>query len=297
MLVGDDPASHIYVTRKHEAAQQAGIRSLDRRLPAETSEEELLELLEELNADDSVDGILVQLPLPPQIDEARVIRAVDPEKDVDGFHPLNAGQLYLGRPTLVPATPLGIMALLAEHRIPLDGARAVVVGRSDIVGKPVAHLLLQANATVTVCHSHTADLARETLDADVLVVAVGIPALVSPDMVKTGSVVVDVGMNRTRGGPRRRRRPGRRRPRRVHHAGARRRRADDDRDAAPQHGSGRPLPPQNACVPLRPALTFAPLRQSPAARCPGRRLCVRRNVGSGHRQVVLEREGVRVHRA
>src|SRR4051794_5675876 len=200
VLVGDDPASHVYITRKHEAAQQAGIRSLDRRLPAETSEEELLELLEELNADDSVDGILVQLPLPPQIDEARVIRAVDPEKDVDGFHPLNAGQLYLGRPTLVPATPLGIMALLAEHRIPLDGARAVVIGRSDIVGKPVAHLLLQANATVTVCHSHTADLGRETLDADVLVVAVGIPAIVSPDMVKAGGVVVDVGINRTDAG-------------------------------------------------------------------------------------------------
>ena len=138
-----------------------------------------------------------------------MIRAVDPEKDVDGFHPLNAGQLYLGRPTLVPATPLGIMALLAEHRIPLEGARAVVVGRSDIVGKPVAHLLLQANATVTVCHSHTADLARETLDADVLVVAVGIPALVTPGH----------GQGRIRGrrrrhephggGPRRRRRPGR----------------------------------------------------------------------------------------
>jgi methylenetetrahydrofolate dehydrogenase (NADP+)/methenyltetrahydrofolate cyclohydrolase len=200
VLVGDDPASHIYVTRKHDAAQQAGIRSLDRRLPAETSQDELLELLEELNADDAVDGILVQLPLPPQIDEARVIRAVDPEKDVDGFHPVNAGQLYLGRPTLVPATPLGIMALLAEHRISLDGAHAVVVGRSDIVGKPVAHLLLQANATVTICHSHTADLARETLDADVLVVAVGIPALISPDMVKTGSTVVDVGMNRTEAG-------------------------------------------------------------------------------------------------
>src|SRR6476659_6826218 len=185
--VGEDPASSIYLRRKHEAASEAGIRSVDRKFPAEISEDELLTILAELNADDSIDGILVQLPLPEGLDEARVIAAVDPVKDVDGFHPLNAGQLYLGRPTHVPATPLGIMALLDEHRIPLDGARAVVIGRSDIVGKPIAHLLLQAHATVTICHSHTDDLARQTLDADVLVVAVGIPALVSPDMIKTGS--------------------------------------------------------------------------------------------------------------
>ena len=199
VLVGDDPASHLYITRKHEAAQEVGIRTDDHRLPAETSEEEVLELLRELNADDEVDAILPQLPM-PGIDEARIIRAVDPVKDVDGFHPLNAGQLYLGRPTLVPATPRGILALLAEYSIPLDGARAVVVGRSDIVGKPVAHLLLQANATVTICHSHTDDLARQTLDADVLVVAAGIAGLVDPDMVKQGAAVVDVGQNRTEAG-------------------------------------------------------------------------------------------------
>jgi len=199
VLVGDDPASHLYINRKHEAAEEVGIRTIDHRLPAETSEEEVLELLRELNADDEVDAILPQLPM-PGIDEARIIRAVDPVKDVDGFHPLNAGQLYLGRPTLVPATPSGIMALLGEYSIPLDGARAVVVGRSDIVGKPVAHLLLQANATVTICHSHTDDLARQTLYADVLVVATGIPGLVDPEMVKQGAAVVDVGQNRTEAG-------------------------------------------------------------------------------------------------
>jgi methylenetetrahydrofolate dehydrogenase (NADP+)/methenyltetrahydrofolate cyclohydrolase len=195
--VGDDPASTIYLKRKHEAAQEAGIASDDRKVPEDTSQEDVLALVSELNADDAVDGILVQLPLPQQIDEARVIRAVDPVKDVDGFHPFNAGQLYLGRPTLVPATPLGIMALLAEHRVPLEGAEAVVVGRSDIVGKPIAHLLLQSNATVTICHSRTRDLARYTLEADVLVVAVGAPEVVTPDMVKQGSAVVDVGINRT----------------------------------------------------------------------------------------------------
>ena len=199
VLVGDDPASHLYIDRKHEAAEEVGIRTIDHRLPAETSEEEVLELLRDLNADDEVDAILPQLPM-PGIDEARIIRAVDPVKDVDGFHPLNAGQLYLGRPTLVPATPSGILALLEEYSIPLDGARAVVVGRSDIVGKPVAHLLLQRNATVTICHSHTDDLARQTLDADVLVVATGIAGLVDPEMVKLGAAVVDVGQNRTEAG-------------------------------------------------------------------------------------------------
>ena len=195
--VGDDPGSTIYLRRKHEAAQEAGIESDDRKLPEETSEKDLLALLAELDADEDVDGILVQLPLPEQIDEARVIRAIEPVKDVDGFHPFNAGQLYLGRPTLVPATPLGIMALLAEHRIPLEGAEAVVVGRSDIVGKPIAHLLLQANATVQICHSRTVDLPRHTLEADVLVVAVGSPEVVTQDMVKVGAAVIDVGINRT----------------------------------------------------------------------------------------------------
>ena len=176
------------------------IASTDLKLPEDISQEALVAALELLNADDQVDGILVQLPLPDHIDEARVIAAVDPVKDVDGFHPFNAGQLYLGRPTHVPATPLGVMALLDEYRIPLDGARAVVVGRSDIVGKPVAHLLLQANATVTICHSHTDDLSRHTLDADVLVVAAGVPEIITADMVKGGAAVVDVGINRTEAG-------------------------------------------------------------------------------------------------
>src|SRR6266404_1545057 len=142
VLVGDDPASHVYINLKQKAAQGVGINAQDVRLPAETTDDELLALLAELNADDAVDGILVQLPLPEQIDEAAAIQAIDPAKDVDGIHPYNAGRLYLGRPTLVPATPLGVMRMLAEYEIPLSGARAVVVGRSAIVGKPVAHLLL-----------------------------------------------------------------------------------------------------------------------------------------------------------
>jgi methylenetetrahydrofolate dehydrogenase (NADP+)/methenyltetrahydrofolate cyclohydrolase len=200
VLVGDDPASDVYIRLKHKAAVEAGFDATDLRLPADTSQDDLLAKLEELNVDDDVDAILVQLPLPSQIDEARVIRALSPSKDVDGFHPLNAGELYLGRPAIVPATPVGVLALLAEHEIVLDGARAVVIGRSAIVGKPVMHLLQQANATVTLCHSHTRDLAQHTLEADILVAAVGLPALVSPDMVKERAVVVDVGMNRTEAG-------------------------------------------------------------------------------------------------
>ena len=200
VLVGDDPASHIYIRRKHDAAEETGISAIDRRLPDDVAESELLELVASMNDDDEIDAILVQLPLPEHIDEARVIRAVDPVKDVDGFHPLNAGHLYLGRQTHVPATPLGVMALLTEYKVPVAGARAVVLGRSPIVGKPMAMLLLQANATVTVCHSRTDDLARHTLDADILVVAVGIPGVVSPDMVKAGATVIDVGINRTDAG-------------------------------------------------------------------------------------------------
>jgi methylenetetrahydrofolate dehydrogenase (NADP+)/methenyltetrahydrofolate cyclohydrolase len=200
VLVGDDPASHTYINLKHKAADEVGIRSNDIRLPAETSEEEVLEVLAELNADDVTDGILVQLPMPDQIDEAKAIRAIDAVKDVDGFHPLNAGQLYLGEPTHVGATPLGILRLLDEYDVELSGARAVVVGRSDIVGKPVAHLLLQRNATVTICHSRTRDLAAEIRRADVLVVAVGQAGLVTPEMVQPGAVVVDVGINRTEEG-------------------------------------------------------------------------------------------------
>jgi len=182
------------------AAEQAGITAVDRRLPAEGSEDELVDEVAALSADDAIDGLLVQLPLPGGIDETRVARAIDVRKDVDGVHPVNAGLLYLGRPSLVPATPLGVLAMLAEHRVPLEGARAVVVGRSDIVGKPVAHLLLQANATVTICHSRTDDLARQTLDADILVAAAGIPGLISADMVKAGAAVIDVGITRTEAG-------------------------------------------------------------------------------------------------
>src|SRR6266849_3943598 len=197
VLVGDDPASHVYVSRKHEAAVADGLRSFDRRLPGDTSREELLALLDELNGSDDVDGILVQLPLPGQIDKEGVLRAVEPIKDVDGFHPFNAGRLYAGHPTFVPATPLGIMALLEEHGVALEGARTVVVGRSTIVGKPIAHLLLGANATVTICHSRTRDLAAETRAADILVVGIGKPGLVTRDMVKEGAAVVDVGITRT----------------------------------------------------------------------------------------------------
>jgi methylenetetrahydrofolate dehydrogenase (NADP+) / methenyltetrahydrofolate cyclohydrolase len=200
VLVGDDPASDIYIRRKHEAATEVGIEAEDLRLPAETSEDELLDVVARLNADDDVDGILVQLPLPSQIHEPRVIQAVSPVKDVDGFHPVNAGLLYLGTPGHVPATPLGIMELLAASSIAIAGSRAVVIGRSAIVGKPAAHLLLQANATVTICHSRTVELGRHTLDADILVAAVGVPALVSPDMVGSGATVIDVGMNRTDAG-------------------------------------------------------------------------------------------------
>jgi len=197
VLVGDDPASDLYIKRKHEAAQEVRIVTRDYRLATTTSEDEVLELVAQLNGDDAIDGILVQLPLPEQLDEARVIRAVEPIKDVDGFHPFNAGQLYLGRPTHVPATPLGVMRLLEEYNVELQGANAVVVGRSDIVGKPMAMMLLHAHATVTICHSRTRDLAEQTRGADVLVVAVGQHGVVRPDDVNPGGAVIDVGMNRT----------------------------------------------------------------------------------------------------
>jgi methylenetetrahydrofolate dehydrogenase (NADP+)/methenyltetrahydrofolate cyclohydrolase len=200
VLVGDDAASETYIRLKHTAAVEVGIEARDVRLPADVGEEQLLAIVAGLNADHAVDGILVQLPLPGHIDEGRVIRSVTPAKDVDGFHPVNAGLLYLGTPGHVPATPLGIMELLAVSHVQLEGARAVVIGRSAIVGKPVAHLLLQANATVTICHSRTVELARHTADADVLVAAVGVAGLVSPEMVKAGSTVIDVGMNRTEAG-------------------------------------------------------------------------------------------------
>jgi methylenetetrahydrofolate dehydrogenase (NADP+) / methenyltetrahydrofolate cyclohydrolase len=200
VLVGDDPASDVYIRMKHKATLEVGIQARDLRLPAETSEAELLGLVAELNADDAIDGILVQLPLPGQIDEGRVIRAVDPVKDVDGFHPVNAGLLLAGNPGHVPGTPLGVLALLDEYEVELQGANAVVIGRSDIVGKPAALLLLHRHATVTICHSRTRDLAAETSRADVIVAAVGVPGVVTPVMVKPGAAVVDVGINRTEHG-------------------------------------------------------------------------------------------------
>jgi len=200
ILAGDDPASHIYVGKKHSAAAEAGIETRDLRLPEDMPESDVLDLVAELNADDAVDGILVQLPLPGHMDEPKVTSAIDPAKDVDGLHPYNAGRLFLGQPLLVPATPLGIMKMLDEYGVELRGRQAVVIGRSEIVGKPVAMLLLAEHATVTICHSRTRDLAEHTRAADVLVAAVGRPGLVTPDMVKPGAAVVDVGVNRTESG-------------------------------------------------------------------------------------------------
>jgi len=196
VLVGDDPASAVYVRNKRQACAEAGIESIHHALGVETSEAELLELVAELNADPSVTGILVQLPLPGQIDEDTIIRAIDPAKDVDGFHPVNAGLLLQGADGIVSATPAGIMLILDEYGVQLEGARAVVVGRSNIVGKPVSLLLLQRHATVTICHSRTRDLSAMTREADVLVAALGRPAAIERGMVKPGACVVDVGINR-----------------------------------------------------------------------------------------------------
>jgi methylenetetrahydrofolate dehydrogenase (NADP+) / methenyltetrahydrofolate cyclohydrolase len=196
VLVGEDPASSIYVGAKGAAAREAGISEKTLRFPAELSEANLLATVDSLNRDDSVDAILVQLPLPRQIDSARVLRAIDPRKDADGFHPVNAGLLLQGKPAPVPCTPAGILELLKREGIGLRGARAVVVGRSDIVGKPMALLLLQNDATVTIAHSKTRDLPAICREADLLVAAIGRPGFVTGDFVKEGAVVVDVGINR-----------------------------------------------------------------------------------------------------
>jgi methylenetetrahydrofolate dehydrogenase (NADP+) / methenyltetrahydrofolate cyclohydrolase len=200
VLVGDDPASEIYVRNKHKASEEAGIRSIDERLPASTKEAELLALIDKLNADADVDGILVQLPVPEQIDPTNVVAAIDPTKDVDGLTPTNAGLLASGSAGLVPCTPAGVMELLRHAGVDLEGAEAVVVGRSNLVGRPVASLLLGANATVTMCHSRTRDLAAVCSRADVLVAAVGSPRLLGAEAVKPGATVIDVGMNRTEDG-------------------------------------------------------------------------------------------------
>jgi methylenetetrahydrofolate dehydrogenase (NADP+)/methenyltetrahydrofolate cyclohydrolase len=199
VLVGDDPASQIYVRAKGKAVLAAGMESFEHRLPEATSEEELLYLIARLNADERVDGILVQLPLPPQIDERKLIAAIDPARDVDGFTTQNAGRLAVGEPGLVPCTPLGCLMLLEDRLGDLAGLEAVVVGRSNIVGKPMAQLLLRENCTVTVAHSRTRDLAAVVGRADILVAAVGRAGLIRGEWLKPGATVIDVGMNRVEG--------------------------------------------------------------------------------------------------
>jgi methylenetetrahydrofolate dehydrogenase (NADP+)/methenyltetrahydrofolate cyclohydrolase len=199
VLVGDDPASASYIKGKRRACERVGMDSVEHKLPAETEQGALLALIAQLNRDDGVDGILVQLPLPKRISANAVASAVDPAKDVDGVGPLNAGKLLLGEPGLFPCTPLGIVEILDRHRIALDGAHAVVIGRSMIVGKPVALLLQRRNATVTMCHSRTRDLAAFCRSADVLVSAVGIPRLVKADWIRPGAAVIDVGVTEVDG--------------------------------------------------------------------------------------------------
>lgn len=194
--VGDDPASAVYVRNKIRACKEVGIRSELHALPATTTASELLVLIASLNTREDVDGILVQLPLPSKIEEARVIEAIDPGKDVDGFHPVSVGRLSLGRPTFVPCTPAGIIELLERSDIPIAGENACVVGRSQIVGRPMAQLLLQRDATVTICHSRTRDLAAVTSQADLLIVAIGRPGFIGREHIKLGATVIDVGMNR-----------------------------------------------------------------------------------------------------
>lgn len=199
LMVGDDPASAVYVRNKERACQKVGIASRMISLSAQTTQQALLEQIDALNADPAVHGILVQLPLPPHLDEAAALLRVDAAKDVDGFHPLNAGLLLQGAPTVVPCTPKGILYMLQQCGVPLDGAHAVVVGRSNIVGKPIAQLLLQQHCTVTMCHSHTRDLPAITRQADILIAAVGKPRFITADMVKPGAAVIDVGINRMEG--------------------------------------------------------------------------------------------------
>jgi methylenetetrahydrofolate dehydrogenase (NADP+)/methenyltetrahydrofolate cyclohydrolase len=196
VLVGEDPASKIYVANKHKASEEAGMRSVHHGLGEETSEAELLDVVRSLNEDDEVDGILVQLPLPDQIDAVRIVSEIDVGKDVDGLSPTSAGLLAHGAPRLVPCTPAGVMELLRHEGVSLEGAEAVVVGRSKLVGVPIARLLLLANATVTTCHSRTRDLPAVCRRADVLVAAAGVPRLLGADAVKPGAVVIDVGVNR-----------------------------------------------------------------------------------------------------
>ena len=196
IIVGDDPASKIYVKNKKLACEYCGIKSLEYALPAETSQEELLALIDKLNKDASVSGILCQLPLPKGLDEEAVINAISPTKDVDAFHPVNVGKIMVGNFDFLPCTPAGVMELIALSGIEVKGKKCVVVGRSNIVGKPMSMLLLHQHGTVTICHSKTADLKAEVRQADIVVAAVGVPELIKGDMIKEGAVVIDVGMNR-----------------------------------------------------------------------------------------------------
>ena len=198
VLVGENPASKVYVGNKVKTCQALGLHSEKYELPASTTTEELLSLVEQLNHRDDIDGILVQLPLPPQIEARRILEAVDPAKDVDGFHAVSIGRLVQGQETLVACTPAGVIELLDYYQIPIAGAHAVVVGRSDIVGKPMSLLLLHRNATVTICHSRTKDLASITRQADILIAAIGRTAMITGDHIREGAVVVDVGMNEAR---------------------------------------------------------------------------------------------------
>ena len=199
LLVGDDAASQIYVASKEKAAVSAGMHSAVMRLPASITEGELLAVVDRLNNDEQINGILVQLPLPEHINDSKIIHAISPAKDVDGFHPLNVGKLHIGEKTFISCTPLGIMRLLKEYNIEPEGKRAVVVGRSNIVGKPVSALLLRSNATVTVCHSKTKDLPAVCREADILIAAIGRAKMITKEYVKQGAVVIDVGMNRADG--------------------------------------------------------------------------------------------------
>jgi methylenetetrahydrofolate dehydrogenase (NADP+)/methenyltetrahydrofolate cyclohydrolase len=194
--VGDDPSSAVYVANKVKTSQELGLASIHHHLPRETGNAELLDLVRDLNENDDVDGILVQLPLPPQIDESEVLEAIDPEKDVDGFHPVNVGRLSQGREALAPCTPAGVIEILKHSDIPISGEHAVIVGRSNIVGKPMAMLLLQENATVTICHSRTRDLAAVTSQADILIAAIGRAGFVRAEHIKEGATVIDVGINK-----------------------------------------------------------------------------------------------------
>ena len=200
ILVGEDPASQSYVTAKEKACAEVGINSFDNRLPADTTEKQLLDLIQSFNEDSRVHGILVQLPVPKHIDENRVIMAISPEKDVDGFTPVNVGRMVIGQKAFLPCTPHGVVQLLLRNNVKLDGAHAVIVGRSNIVGKPLANLLIQkaptGNATVTLCHTRTRDLASYTRQADILIAAAGRPHTITADMVKEGAAVIDVGVNR-----------------------------------------------------------------------------------------------------